>query len=652
MKIIYLGSILVLLLFFTHTTFAQSWQWGLFAGTGSGGTNSTYDLQSDPNGNTYLLCNANGLFLTSHDGDGKPRWNKTIKGASVVGRNVRISPQGNVYALVDVEISHDSTALFDADTSVPYTRQSQKMTLICYDTTGKFKWLVRPDTNLLSLDISHTMYSMDIDEDGNVYCLVNMPAGNPILGSALTIPSSPPPFGRGYYVLKYSPAGVLLSVTTMNDICRKSVSFSYWYNEETQISYNKFNKGFYISLPASYGDSIYVKGTIHNNTMFLGAFSKEGTLKWHRSDTSTASWGVYYSTTPIKIDNSGNIYWSGSTLNENRINGYDLKNVWCSDINKIAPFIIKMDSTGKLLWGMNGGSNPCYHSSIMGSNFALSGTGKEIGFITGYSMGKHYFGDPLKDTIQVNYSAFVTHQRDGWYAFIDLNIGKTNSIATIQGDSTFLGSTVRAHFVKNDLYVANYSNALNLLFDSSLLVKSTRTTAGHEVYLAKYGLPLGCTKAPSSSFTHLGGTFTFTGTTPNDSVTWDFGDGAIAKGSIITHKYALKGKYKVCAKVWTTDCGVLTSCMLVDIPVGIDEFSTSIKTVNIYPNPAHTTLTLVNTEAGDNIAIYNSIGQKMFRVKTSSDNELIKVEDWPAGVYFIKITNKNGISQQLSFSKY
>lgn len=650
MKIIYLRSILALLLF-TQTAFAQSWQWGLFTGSGSSYSWNRNDLQSDPNGNTYLLGNGNGSFLTSHDGDGNPRWNKTIKNATIKHGNVRVSKQGNVYVMGDIEIYSHAIAIFDSDTTVPFTKLHQDMTLICYDTSGKFKWLIKPDTNTspLSSYDGHEMYSMDIDEDGNVYCLVTMPPGHPILGSSLTIPTSTLPFGRGFYIIKYNPAGILLSITPLNDVWRGNLAHLYsdnWMNP--LLSYNKFNKGFYVSMRSSADDTLLVKGSQFYNTMFLGAFSKEGNLKWHRSDTSTATWATSYSTTPIQIDNSGNIYWSGNTLNENRINGYDFKNVWCVEKYKYAPFILKMDSTAKLLWGMNGGGNRCININRY-SGFAINPM-KELGLITGMSMGKIYFGDPLKDSIQVNYSNLYTEPQDGWYAFLDLKTGTTKKLGTIQCDSFDWYSPV-AHFHENDLYIAQTTNSHSLLFDSSLSITSSRTGGGYEVYLAKYGLPMGCTKAPSSSFTHLSGNFTFTGTTPNDSVTWDFGDGATAKGAIVTHKYALKGKYKVCAKVWTKDCGVLISCMFVDIPVGIDEFSTAANTVNIYPNPANTILTIANTEAGDEIAIYNSTGQKMFRAKASSGNELITVEDWPAGVYFIKITNKNGISQQLSFSR-
>ncbi len=67
-----------------------------------------------------------------------------------------------------------------------------------------------------------------------------------------------------------------------------------------------------------------------------------------------------------------------------------------------------------------------------------------------------------------------------------------------------------------------------------------------------------------------------------------------------------------------------------------DEFDTS---VTVYPNPAKNSFTIkIKNDSIDNVVIYSELGQELRRLNTS----LINISDFNGGIYFVKISTKNG----------
>ena len=73
--------------------------------------------------------------------------------------------------------------------------------------------------------------------------------------------------------------------------------------------------------------------------------------------------------------------------------------------------------------------------------------------------------------------------------------------------------------------------------------------------------------------------------------------------------------------------------------VGVNENTTSNNQINVYPNPANDFVTIdFNSNQNENlIYIYNSLGQEMSRLNSSTTIEKVDISKFPAGMYLIKI---------------
>lgn len=79
----------------------------------------------------------------------------------------------------------------------------------------------------------------------------------------------------------------------------------------------------------------------------------------------------------------------------------------------------------------------------------------------------------------------------------------------------------------------------------------------------------------------------------------------------------------------------------VNVSVGIEENTNTEATV--YPNPTNGNLN-VTSKSMTNISIINALGQTVFSQDVDSDNEIIDMTQYNAGVYMIRIVTENGIS--------
>ena len=68
-----------------------------------------------------------------------------------------------------------------------------------------------------------------------------------------------------------------------------------------------------------------------------------------------------------------------------------------------------------------------------------------------------------------------------------------------------------------------------------------------------------------------------------------------------------------------------------------------VKGMMIYPNPTKDNLT-ISAENMTRITITNTLGQVIFDQQVSSDNEMINMSQYEAGVYMVRITTENGVA--------
>ncbi len=78
-----------------------------------------------------------------------------------------------------------------------------------------------------------------------------------------------------------------------------------------------------------------------------------------------------------------------------------------------------------------------------------------------------------------------------------------------------------------------------------------------------------------------------------------------------------------------------TKCITVEYDNGIHVNN---NTVNVFPNPANTTLTVENI-AGAQISVFNIAGQEVLSVESANANETLNVSALPEGLYIVRVVN-------------
>jgi hypothetical protein len=76
---------------------------------------------------------------------------------------------------------------------------------------------------------------------------------------------------------------------------------------------------------------------------------------------------------------------------------------------------------------------------------------------------------------------------------------------------------------------------------------------------------------------------------------------------------------------------------ILDSTVGIEEFTST--RISLYPNPASTNITLqVNSPLiGEEYIVFDAIGKVIYKNKIQSTNEIIQLNGFNNGNYFIKV---------------
>jgi hypothetical protein len=64
--------------------------------------------------------------------------------------------------------------------------------------------------------------------------------------------------------------------------------------------------------------------------------------------------------------------------------------------------------------------------------------------------------------------------------------------------------------------------------------------------------------------------------------------------------------------------------------------------VQVYPNPMHDAVTILNTMGSGELTIVNAIGQVMLHRQITDKKETVRMEDWLAGVYIVMVVDEEG----------
>ncbi|HXS37203.1 MAG TPA: LamG-like jellyroll fold domain-containing protein [Flavipsychrobacter sp.] len=84
-------------------------------------------------------------------------------------------------------------------------------------------------------------------------------------------------------------------------------------------------------------------------------------------------------------------------------------------------------------------------------------------------------------------------------------------------------------------------------------------------------------------------------------------------------------------------------------PLAIND-PVSHRAISVYPNPAYNEITIENSE-NNTVAIYNSIGQKVYEGYIANQIQKLDIKNFTNGVYIMQITNSAGYKESLRFIK-
>jgi 3D (Asp-Asp-Asp) domain-containing protein len=168
--------------------------------------------------------------------------------------------------------------------------------------------------------------------------------------------------------------------------------------------------------------------------------------------------------------------------------------------------------------------------------------------------------------------------------------------------------------------------------------------------------------------------------TPNFFTTyfWDFGDGNTSTLQYPTHTYASSGLYLICLTITDNSSCTSTYCDSVGIvlfgggenrsgftvnvippaSLGTNEISTSVTSLNLFPNPAteNAVLNYNASVAGNHQIVISDISGKIisaesFAAQKGNNSKAISLNEMSAGIYILSVTDESGNAQHLRLIK-
>ncbi len=245
----------------------------------------------------------------------------------------------------------------------------------------------------------------------------------------------------------------------------------------------------------------------------------------------------------------------------------------------------------------------------------------------------------------------------GFYPFVvklNATSGTVTAMDSIRAKAFDNQSTAVALDKNNNIYTGGrFGGKLYIAGDSI-----SNAGGDFDWFVAKYGLPPATATVtcrhrtiPYTSGANNAMSFTYTGTTPYTSISWDFGDGsANATTANPSHTYNTPGAYTVCVTV-ANACGSNVYCK------NINTSGTGIGTVNgfpyisIYPNPATQQLRIDGALAGTTLELYNVTGTRLLTTILNGHDDVIDVQKLQPGIYLLRLSGNDGRQGTMKFVK-
>lgn len=630
---------------------AQPWQW---AKSGGGILSITHkekisSIVTDSEGNVYFTSDVNPIglevdntpmngyggstsvntALVSYTCDGVLRWSHIIGASSSSKFNrLQIDENDNIYLsgkfIRNIEVYLSST------TALPYSNQNnvynESLFLMKYNNLGDLIWYKtpQPDTidNITSWGSNGT-FGLQTDPQGNSYWMVLLSPGTYANGNfENTLP------GDNFFMLEYNTDGQFIA------------------GHALELNIDGIFPNFQMIRNHNTGD-IYMGGTIYyeevsivmgmdsiTKPMFFMSFNENGDYLWKKENHGP----LHGSIRDFVVDEEDNIYITGGTgvdvgtFAADTFAGAILESPYYGAF----PFIIKLDPQGDLIWSTNART---VSSGTWG--YAIAVNTNEVAITSAY--GKLYWdNDSLISETNSGYDILFARFSKYNGTLLDLdhipsNLGRSeygSALASDKFDNFYVGGGFQ-HY----LYVNDSTTLLN-------------SAGGYDYVLAKYGYNTECNcDLPSPLFTNSnsGGTvsFTYTGTTPNNNILWDFGNGDTSIIENPEYTFSTNGTNLVCVSV-IDDCGTAKYCTNVTASIGINEWSDL--DIEFFQNKAENYL-LIKANKPLEYYIYSIHGQKLEKGSIKVGENYINLFQLSYGGYIISFIDNEQHKHSIKFVK-
>lgn len=667
----------ILILFALSSTAQIGWQWGKRGGSGASGSSfseNKVEMVTDKRGNVYVLAliskgasaNVDGqvstnpnnqLSLTKWACDGTHRWTKYFGGdgsISAIASALSIDTLGGLYFTGTMSMAASTPTgnqkvYFDSD--VPEFHSAKSWYIVKYDTAGNFQWLRMPQADTVTATATGSSHKskvlgLDAAPNGDVYVLAHLGPGifsGTLVSNALNT----------FRLMRYDKNGnfinaVPVPVTVSVNATFHQADLGNLLGDNAGFARDHNSGNFYITNNYSdYSGSLMFGSTPVTSTgfltngawpMYIAAFDSSGNHLWvEQTDPSKASNPM---TSRPRIDEQGNIYICGGTMQGGAtFMGHAFQNP-ASSIAMVA-YILSINPEGTLNWGRNAGSEVITD---------LKGIGYANGIIS--------VSDGWQNTLIWDRDTLTSSGSSRGYNHLAQFNAYTGRL--VKKIDTF-GVTFAPNFGVYDIASGSKGIFLGGAFPAQVfLPNSTLSSIGGLVdfFVTRYGSSnCNCSlSTPDFSYASSTGSntvnFTYTGTSGIDSIRWELGDGEMASGLTTSHTYTSAGTYGVSIVVYSS-CGI--QVFYKDITtggstgIGVPELNAK---VVVYPNPAHSYITIEEAGTATRVAIYNSIGQQVVAPTIiTTDKQNIDVSSLCDGMYIIHFSNEEGKTGSLKFIK-
>jgi len=634
---------------------AQSWQWGISGGSfDDDNTNdeTVKSIATDSDGNVYSLSNVgvNGLqvagvskegysgidyMISSFSCSGEYRWSRVIgSGGKDEMQRIQIDSEDNIYAIGKLR-RKNTPAFFGGeigyDIMLPYSSSSvnlnqQNIFIVKYSSEGELLWMKMPQPE----DISYTdalvnSKSLDfqVDADGNSFWLCLIPPGAYADGAFVNTLE-----GNNLFIFRYDTDGNFIAASELG--MQPLENPTLYSIPDMQLVLDSNSNHFYILSNKTNTSTVDmdINGEVVNDNSFLVAFDETGNFLWRQANISTAG--------PLDfvIDEQGSLYLAGVTRDDCGYAGQ----IFNIETNHAMPFIMKLSSDGDYIWKTNpnitSAANQAYGITINGNEIA----------ITGDHASMQWANQSLSVETNEGYNVLFARFNKNDGSLIELNSLESN-----------FGYWDYGNAITADIYGNYYVGGR---FDNLLYIGDTTLAdgaQGRDFFIAKYGTDNCDCIMPQPSFEVISDTqngniflFNYTGTTPYDTISWNFGDGQTSEEENPQYSYSNPGTYNVCLTV-TSTCGNEAYCTEVETTsLSTEIFENTLATV--YPNPVNDVINII-TKKALSYTIYTVLGSEISKGNIDSGNATLYFGSLTPGVYFLHISDENNTSEVIKLFK-